>query len=153
MGENVRPLKVVYWNVAGINAEDIDAFLAQLVFVIHWDVLLLLEFSAARSELHLSGVRQAGHLVSAQPFEHGRRAGCLVFHQRLESHEVALVNFGRAFGADFSWGGWKIRIVGWYADANGDRVPYRNSIDDMKYVIEHTPKDHIVILGRMRNSA
>jgi hypothetical protein len=147
VGMNTRPLKVVYWNVAGINAGEIDTFLAQLDMDLQWDVLVLLEFSAARKETHLSGVRQSGHLVSAQPFEHGRRAGCLVFHQRLEIHEVTLVNFGRAFGADFSWGGWKIRIVGGHADANGDRVPYQNSIDDMEYIIENTPKDHIVILG------
>ena len=145
--DDVRPLKVVYWNVAGINAGDIDTFLAQLDFDIQWDVLVLLEFSAAYKEMHLSGVRRAGHLVRAQPFEHGRRAGCLVFHQRLEIREISLINCGRAFGADFSWGGWDIRIVGGHADANGDRVPYQHSIDDMEYVIEHTPKDHIVILG------
>ncbi len=26
-------------------------------------------------------------------------------------------------------------------------IPYQHSIDDMEYIIEHTPKDHIVILG------
>ena len=138
---------MVYWNVAGINAGDIDTFLAQLDFDIQWDVLVLLEFSAAYKEMHLSGVRRAGHLVSAQPFEHGRRAGCLVFHQRLEIREISLINCGRAFGADFSWGGWNIRIVGGHAAANGDRVPHQNSIDDMEYVIEYTPKDYIVISG------
>ncbi len=77
--EDKVPLKVVCWNVAGINAGEIDTFLGVLDIELQWGVLILLELSAARSELHLSGVRQAGHLVSAQPFENGRRAGALVF--------------------------------------------------------------------------
>ena len=94
--EGARPLKVVYWNVAAINAGDIDTFLAQLDIDIQWDVLVLLEFSAAYKEMHLSCVRRAGHLVSAQPFEYGRRAGCLVLHQRLEIREISLLNCDRA---------------------------------------------------------
>ncbi len=58
------PLKVVYWNVAGVRAADIDAILDQLDFVyVQWDVLVLLECSHARHELFLSGVRQSGHVT------------------------------------------------------------------------------------------
>ena len=74
-----KPLKVVYWNVANIPAKDIDTFLGDLDEELQWDVLILFECSAARREIHLSGVRRAGHLVAAQPFENGRRAGALVF--------------------------------------------------------------------------
>ena len=74
-----KPLKVVYWNVANIPAKDIDTFLGDLDKELQWDVLVLLEFWAARREIHLSGVRRAGHLVAAQPFANGRRAGALVF--------------------------------------------------------------------------
>ena len=72
---DTRPLKVVYWNVAGINVRDIDDFFDNLDFDIQWGVLVLLEFSAAYKEMHLSGVRRAGHLLCAQPNLPGRRAG------------------------------------------------------------------------------
>ena len=73
--------------------------------------------------------------------------GALIFNERLRIREVILVNQGQAFGADFSWGGWRIRIVGGHADPNGDRTPYQNSIDDMDMIMENTLKDHIIILG------
>ncbi len=57
------------------------------------------------------------------------------------------MNHGRAFGADFQWGGWKIRIVGGHAEPSGDRVPYQESVDDMNAIMEDTPLDHIIILG------
>ena len=57
------------------------------------------------------------------------------------------MNHGRAFGADFHWGGWNIRIVGGHADPSGGRVPYQTSVDDMDAIMEDTPKDHIIILG------
>ncbi len=57
------------------------------------------------------------------------------------------MNHGRAFGADFQWGGWKIRIVGGHAEPSGDRVLYHNSVDDMNAIMEDTPLDHIIILG------
>ena len=72
------PLKVVYWNVAGVRAADIDTFLEHLDDDLRWDVLILLEFSHARHEIHLSGIRRAGHLVSAQPWQPRRRAGALI---------------------------------------------------------------------------
>ena len=106
------PLVVVYWNVAGIAARHIDDFLFDLENEVLWDVLILIEFSAARQELHLSGVRKSGHLVCSQPYSVGRRAGALVFHSRLRIHHVELLSHGRAFGADFRWGGWRIRVVG-----------------------------------------
>ena len=140
------PLKVVYWNVAGVRAADIHAFLEQLDVDLRWAVLVLLECSQARHEFFLSGVRQAGHLVSAQPWERGRRVGSLVFNERLQIREGTLVSQGRAFGVDFSWGGWKIRTVGGHADPSGDRAPCPNSIDDMDFITENTPKEHIVIL-------
>ena len=34
-----------------------------------------------------------------------------------------------------------------YADAGGDRRPYQQSIDDMEFIVETTPHNHIVILG------
>ena len=141
------PLKVVYWNVAGVKASEIDTFLEQLDADLRWDVLVLLEFSHARHDIHLSGVRRAGHLVSAQPWLPHRRAGALIFNERLRIQEVSLMNHGRAFGADFQWGGWKIRIVGGHAEPSGDRVPYQESVDDMNAIMEDTPLDHIIILG------
>ncbi len=63
------PLKVVYWNVAGVRAADIDTFLEHIDVDLRWGVLILLEFSHARHELFLSGIRRAGHLVSAQPWQ------------------------------------------------------------------------------------
>ena len=119
------PLVVVYWNVAGIAAANIDYFLLDMENEVLWDVLILLEFSAARQELNLSGVRSTGHLVCSQPYSSGRRAGALVFHSRLRIHHVELISHGRAFGADFRWGGWNIRVVGGHADAAGDRRPYQ----------------------------
>ena len=77
------PLVVVYWNVAGVAASNIDLFLNDLENEILWDVLILVEFSAARRELHLSGIRTNGHLVCAQPYQIGKRAGAVVFHCRL----------------------------------------------------------------------
>ena len=142
-----KPLKVVYWNVASIPGAGIDVFLKDLDDELQWDILILLEFSGARLCVQLSGIRSAGHLVAAQPVAAGRRAGALVFHSRLGVHEVVFVSHGRAVGADFSWGRWNLRIIGGHADANGDRVPYQRSIDDMEAVIESTPKDHFVILG------
>ena len=78
-----EPLVVVYWNVAGVAARNIDLFLNDLENEILWDVLILVEFSAARRELHLSGIRTNGHLICAQPYQIGRRAGAIVFHCRL----------------------------------------------------------------------
>ncbi len=138
---------MVYWNVAGVKAAEIDTFLEQLDSDLRWGVLVLLEFSHAHREVFLSGVRRAGHLVSAQPWGHGRRLGALVFNARLQIREAILVNHGRASGADFSWGGWKIRIVGGHADPNGDRVPYQTSVDDMEAILEDAPKGHVVIRG------
>ena len=138
---------VVYWNVAGIAASNIDGFLNDMENEVLWDVLILVEFSAARNELHLSGIRTSGHLVCAQPYSLGKRAGAIVFHCRLRIHRAELLSHGRAFGADFSWGGWRIRVVGGHADAGGDRRPYQQSIDDMEYIIESTPNNRIVILG------
>ncbi len=91
------PLKVVYWNVAGVKASEIDTFLEQLDADLCWDVLVLLEFSHARHDIHLSGVRRAGHLVSAQPWLPHRRAGALIFNERLRIQEVSLMNHVRAF--------------------------------------------------------
>ena len=141
------PLMVVYWNVAGIAAANIDQFLFDMEKEVKWDVLILIEFSAARGELLLSGVRKSGHLVRAQPYSIGRRAGALIFHARLRIHHVELISHGRAFGADFCWGGWRIRVVGGHADAAGDRRPYQQSIDDMEFIIESTPHNQIVIVG------
>ena len=42
--EDKVPLKVVYWNVAGINVGEIDTFLGQLDGELQWGVLILLEF-------------------------------------------------------------------------------------------------------------
>ena len=141
-----KPLVVVYWNVAGIGVGSIDDFLFDMENEVLWDVLILVEFSAARTELHLSGVRRSGHLVCSQPYSIGRRAGALIFHSRLRIHHAELISHGRAFGADISWGGWKIRVVGGHADAGGDRRPCQQSIDDMEFIIESTPHSHIVIL-------
>ena len=71
----------------------------------------------------------------------------MIFHRRLGIRHVDLVSHGRAFGGDFRWGGWKIRVVGGHADAGGDRRPYQQSIDDMEFIVDCTPHDHIVILG------
>ena len=120
-----EPLVVVYWNVAGVATRNIDLFLNDLENEILWDVLILVEFSAARRELHLSGIRTNGHLICAQPYQIGKRAGAIVFHCRLRIQHAEFFSHGRAFGADFSWGGWKIRVVGGHADAGGDRVPYQ----------------------------
>ena len=49
--------------------------------------------------------------------------------------------------AGFRWGGWKIRVVGGHAGAKGDRQPYQKKIDYIEFIVEHTPRDHIVILG------
>ena len=43
-----EPLVVVYWNVAGVAASNIDLLLNDLENEILWDVLILVEFSAAR---------------------------------------------------------------------------------------------------------
>ena len=59
------PLNVVYWNVAGVKASDIDTFLEQRDADLSWDVIVLRECSHARLGICLSGVRRAGHLVSA----------------------------------------------------------------------------------------
>ena len=60
---------------------------------------------------------------------------------------MELISEGRAFGEEFSWGGWKIRLVGVHADAWVDRMPYQQSIDDIDYIVEHTPHSHLIILG------
>ena len=52
--EELSPLKVVYWNVAGVKASEIDTFLEQLDADLRWDVLVLLEFSHSRHELFFS---------------------------------------------------------------------------------------------------
>ncbi len=49
-------------------------------------------------------------------------------------------------GADFSWGGWKIRLAGGHADATGDSMPYQQSIDAIEFIVEHTPHNHNIIL-------
>jgi hypothetical protein len=141
------PLRVVYWNVAGVKASDIDTFLEHIDVDPRWDVLILLECSHARHEIFLSGIRRAGRLVSAQPWQPRRRAGALIFNGRLRIREVTLMFHGRAFGADFQWGGWKIRIVGGHAEPSGDRVPHQESVGDMDAIMEDTPLDHIIILG------
>ena len=43
---------------------------------------------------------------------------------------------GRHFAADFSWGGWKIRVIGAHMDANNDREPYRASLNDLEYILD-----------------
>ena len=43
------PLKVVYWNVAGVRAADIDTFLEHIDVDLRWDVLVLLEFFACEA--------------------------------------------------------------------------------------------------------
>ena len=141
------PLMVVYWNVAGIAAGNIDQFLLDMENEVKWDVFILVEISAARGELQLSGVRRSGHLVCAQPYSIGMRAGAPIFHARLRAHHVEIISHGRAFGADFSWGGWIVRVVGGHADAGGDRRPYQQIIYDMEFIIESTQHNHIVILG------
>ena len=125
-----QPLVVVYWNVAGIPFNKVDIFWEDLGDRGRWDVLILLEFSAARKPMALSGVRESGHLVNAQPYEHGRRAGALVFHNRLGVRAVTFCSHGRNCAADFSWGGWEIRVVGAHMDANNDREPYGASLND-----------------------
>ncbi len=42
-----------------------------------------LEFSVARHETHTSGLRGSGHLVKAQPYGEGRRAGAIIANKRL----------------------------------------------------------------------
>ena len=59
------PLKVVYWNVAGIPAGEIDKFLGDLDKELQWDVLMLLEFSAARHEVHFQVFEKRA--ISLQP--------------------------------------------------------------------------------------
>ena len=110
---------VVYWNVAGIAAGNIDTFLDDMDQEVAWDALILVEFPAARKEIHLSGIRKMGHLVCSQPYQIGRRAGAIIFHSRLRIHHAVFHSHDRAFGADFSWGGWNIRLVGGHADAGG----------------------------------
>jgi hypothetical protein len=117
--EGGNQLVVIYWNVAGIPKSGIDQFLSDLEDDVKWDILILLEFSVARSETHTTGMRENGHFVSAQPYSEGRRAGAIVFHKRLGIRHMDLVSHGRAFGGDFSWGGWKIRVIGGHADAGG----------------------------------
>ena len=101
----------------------------------------------ARTETHTSGMRERGHLVKAQPYAEGRRAGAIILNNRLGIRQMDLRSHGRAFGGDFSWGGWKIRAIGGHADAGGDRRPYQKSIDDIEFIVDNTPRDHIVILG------
>ncbi len=144
---SAKPLVVVYWNVAGIAVSNIDNFLDDMENEVMWDVLILVEISAARKELDLSGIRKSGHLVCSQPYSIGRRAGALILHSRLRIHHAELISHGRAFGAGFSWGGWKIRLVGGHADARGDRRPFQQSTDDMEFIVDSTPHNHIVILG------
>ena len=48
---DTAPLKVVYWNVAGVKAAEIDTFLEQLDFDLRRDGLVLPLYSAARQEL------------------------------------------------------------------------------------------------------
>ncbi len=97
--------------------------------------------------MRLSGVRDCGHYVKAQPYREDRRAGAIIVHNRLGIRHMDLISHGRALGGDFSWGGWKIRVVGVHADAGGDRRPYPKSIDDIEFIVDCTPHDHIVILG------
>ena len=85
----------------GVRAADIDTLLEHLDVDLRWGVLVLLECSHARHELFHSGIRRAGHLVSAQPWQPRRRAGALIFNERLRIREVTLMNHGRAFGAVF----------------------------------------------------
>ena len=70
-----------------------------------------------------------------------------MLNNRLGIRHTDLISHGRAFGGDFSWGGWKIRAIGGHADAGGDRRPYQKSIDDIEFIVDSTPHDHIVILG------
>ena len=140
-------LVVVYWNVAGIPKASIDSFLKDMDMEVRWDVLILLEFSVARIETHTSGIRDSGHLLKAQSISVGRRAGAIVINKRLGIRHMDLISRGRAFGGDISWGGWKIRLIGGHADAGGDRRPYQKSIDDIEFIVDSTPHDHIVIMG------
>ena len=123
MEGNEVPLKVVYWNVAGIPARDIDSFLGDLYEELQWDILILFEFSVARRELLLSGVRQAGHLVAAQPFANGRRAGALVFCIDACRYMISPWFHTAGLWGRFQLGRLDIRIIGGHADANGDRAP------------------------------
>ncbi len=113
---------------AWIGVGSIDIFFDDMDKEVRWDALILVEFSAARQELRLSGIRKKGHLVCSQPFKIGSRAGAIVFHSRLRIHPAEFFSYGRAFGADFGWGGWKIRLVGGLADARGDRRPYQQNM-------------------------
>ena len=140
-------LVVVYWNVAGIPKPAINQFLLDLEGEVMWDILILLEFSWALSEPHLSGLTSNGHLVKAQPYGKGRRAGAIIAHNRLKIRNMELCSQGRAFSCDFSWGGWNIRVIGGHADAGGDHRPYQRSMDDIEFLVDSTPRDHIVILG------
>ena len=92
-------------------------------------------------------MRDCGHLVNAQSISVGRRAGAIVINKRLGIRHMDLISRGRAFGGDISWGGWKIRLIGGHADAGGNRQPYQRSIDDIEYIVDGTPHDHIVIMG------
>ena len=112
-----------------------------------WVVLVILGLSVAWRELHLSGVRGSGHLVKAQPDCEGRRAGAISLNNRLGIRHMDLISLGGAFGGDFSWGGWKIRVVGGHADAGEDRRPCQQSTDDIELTVDCTPHDRIVILG------
>jgi hypothetical protein len=57
------------------------------------------------------------------------------------------VNFGRAFGAEFSWGGCDIRIVGGHAAADGNRVPYQKVLTTWSSSSSTHLRGRIVILG------
>jgi hypothetical protein len=145
--ERGNQLVVVYWNVAGIPKAAINQFLIDLDAEVMWDILILLEFSVALSETHTSGLTGSGHLVIAQPFCKGRRAGAIIANNRLGIRHMDLISQGRAFSCDFSWGGWNIRVIGGHADAGGDHRPYQKSMDDIEFLVDCTPRDHIVILG------
>ncbi len=95
----------------------------------------------------LSGVRDLGHLVAAQPYCDGRRAGSPVVHTRLGVRHIDLNSHGRALGGELSWGGWNIRVVGGHADARGDRIPYQQIIDDIEFSVDRTPHDRTVLPG------
>ena len=50
---------MVYWNVAGVKASEIDTFLDQLDFDLRWDVLVL-DFSHARHEVFFLAFGEQG---------------------------------------------------------------------------------------------
>ncbi len=142
-----KPLVVVYWNVAGIAVSNTDNLLDDMENEIMWDVLVLVECSVARQELHLSGIRKNGYLFVLSRTQSVGAQVQSSFTVALELIMRSLFRMNVHFGADFSWGGWEIRLVGGHADARGDRRPYQQSIDDMEYIVDSTPHNHIVILG------